>query len=355
MRETMNSLERCRKVINGELPDRVPVCLLSFQNAAEYAGYAISDYCLDGKKIAEAQLAYWEEFRHDMIEIENGVAALAEAVGCEVTYSEKEPPWVSKTVINSLDEIHRLPNDLMKTPGITALVEATRLIAKKLGDCVCIRGDSDQGAFSLAAQIIGLENFLLATKKPEMYEKLHRLLEYANHQVMSLVQAQMEAGSHYTVIGDSLAGPDVCSPAAYRSLAAPYESKLVEQMRRVNIEVGLHICGDTTRIISDMVNTSSRYFELDYKSDRVKIREATWGKATIIGTVDPTNLIPFGTPEEIKTKAREDIDMMAKGGRFILGAGCTIPAGTPHENIRALVDAVREFGWYEKDGNLVSV
>ncbi len=353
MKETMTPLERTRAVIEGRIPDRVPVCLLSFQNAAHFAGYRVSEYCLDGEKMAKAQIIYWEAFRHDMIEIENGVAALAEAVGCEVAYPEEEPPWVVRPALDSLDHIDRLPDDLTDAPGVRELLKATRLVAEKLGDFVCIRGDSDQGAFSLAAQIVGAENFLIATAEPQQEEKVHRLLTYANEQVKRLARAQMAAGSHYTVIGDSIAGPDVCSPHTYRKFALPYEKALVEELRREGMEVGIHICGDTTKIIGDMLQTTALYFELDYKSDREVIRRATQGRATIIGTVDPSNLIPRGTPEEVAAKAREDIRIMGQGGRFILGAGCTLPRETPAENVWALVEAAREVGWYGPDGQLL--
>ena len=98
----MTSLERVQMVLKGDIPDQVPICLLSFQNAACFAGFTVQEYCQSGKRMAEAQLAYWEEFRHDIIDIENGVAAMAEAVGCKVEYPENEPPEVEnpKTYIN---------------------------------------------------------------------------------------------------------------------------------------------------------------------------------------------------------------------------------------------------------------
>ncbi len=53
----MTSLERVRKVLLGDIPDCVPISLLSFQNAAHFAGFSIQEYCLSGERMAEAQLA----------------------------------------------------------------------------------------------------------------------------------------------------------------------------------------------------------------------------------------------------------------------------------------------------------
>jgi uroporphyrinogen-III decarboxylase len=39
--------------------------------------------------------------------------------------------------------------------------------------------------------------------------------------------------------------------------------------------------------------------------------------------------------------------MFAPGGGYVLSPGCTLPYETPFENVRALVDAGRQFGVYD--------
>jgi MtaA/CmuA family methyltransferase len=351
----MTSLERVKAVLSGAIPDRVPVCLLSFQNAARLAGYGIDEYCLDGGKMAEAQLGYWDTFQHDIIDIENGVAAMAEAVGCEVEYRSDAPPWVVRPALASLAEVGSLPDvDLIKSLGLSALLEATGIVAGAVGDRVCVRGESDQGAFNLAAEILGMERFLLALTDPEPADGLHRLLSYASAQVEKLARAQIAAGSHYTLIGESTAGPDVCSPAMYRRYALPYERQLVHRLRSQGVEVGIHMCGNATRIIGDMVGTSALYFELDYKIDRTVVRQATAGSVTIFGTVDPGDLLPHGTPGDVTAAARADIRTLGQNGRYVLAPGCTLPSDTPIENVEALVTAAHLYGRYDEAGKLVA-
>jgi uroporphyrinogen decarboxylase len=353
--QEMTSLQRVKAVLSGAPADRVPVCLLSFQNAAHLAGYGIDEYCLDGDKMAAAQLAYWEVFQHDIIDIENGVAAMAEAVGCEVAYTRDAPPWVTRPAISSLAEVDSLPDvDPLRSPGLSALLRATQIVAGALGDRVCVRGESDQGPFNLAAEILGMERFLLALTEPEQAAGLHRLLSYAAAQVEKLARAQIAAGSHFTLIGESTAGPDVCSPATYRRFALPYEQGLVKTLRREGVEVGIHMCGNATRIIPDMLSTSALYFELDAKIDRSAVRRATEGRVTIFGTVDPGQLLPCGTADEVAAAARNDIRLLGQNGRYVLTPGCTLPFDTPVENVRALVATAREYGCYRADGKLAS-
>jgi hypothetical protein len=47
-----------------------------------------------------------------------------------------------------------------------------------------------------------------------------------------------------------------------------------------------------------------------------------------------------------RAQTRELIAAWKPDGRFILNAGCAIPPSTPEENIRALMETVREEGQY---------
>jgi MtaA/CmuA family methyltransferase len=349
----MTSLERVKTVLQGEIPDRVPVSLLSFQNATRHGGVSIAEYCVDGQRMADAQIGYWEEFRHDLIDIENGIAAMAEAVGCTVEYADDAAPWIVKPAIASLDEVDALEEiDLRATPGIRALVEATGKVARTLGEEVCIRGEADQGPFSLACEIVGTETFLTSLMDGEHAEEISTLLEYANRQIEKLIRAQIAAGSHYTMVGDSFAGPDVCSPGLYRSYALPFEKQLLTRLNNEGLGVGLHMCGDATPIIEDMVDTGALYFELDYKIDREPVLQATRGKTAILGTIDPSGVMCRGSTEDVMRAAREDIDFFAPHSRYILSPGCTLPYTTPFENVRALVEAAHEYGRYNNNFGL---
>jgi uroporphyrinogen decarboxylase len=62
-----------------------------------------------------------------------------------------------------------------------------------------------------------------------------------------------------------------------------------------------------------------------------------------IGNLDPSAVVTFGTPELVEAKSRELIDLFADTGRFILNAGCAIPATAPEANLRAMVRAAQSW------------
>ena len=64
--------------------------------------------------------------------------------------------------------------------------------------------------------------------------------------------------------------------------------------------------------------------------------------------------LALGTPEDVRGKVREELDVLAPGGGLILGPGCALPATTPVENIHTLVETVHHYGRYLPDGTLIS-
>src|SRR5262249_4106165 len=109
----------------------------------------------------------------------------------------------------------------------------------------------------------------------------------------------------------------------------------------------IHICGDTTKILEQLSEYPSCAFELDYKTDAALAKKTVGPQHVLFGNADPSSVLARGTAAEVSAKTRELVSIWKPGGRFILNAGCAIPASTPPENLRALINATREFGRYD--------
>ena len=112
------------------------------------------------------------------------------------------------------------------------------------------------------------------------------------------------------------------------------------------VKIAYHICGNSTAIIGDMVNSGADVLEIDQKADQKTCKAAAAGKTTLLGPVDPGEIMVRGTPAQVTEKCREAIVTLAPGGGFILGPGCALPATTPDENIYAMIEAAHRFGRY---------
>ncbi len=353
MPEKLNSVERVERVLGGGIPDRVPTSLHNFMMSAHASGLNFADYLQSGEAMAEGGIKAWREYGQDLVLLENGTMALAQACGSEVEYLPRSAPALKKPVLSSLDDLDRLiMPDVYHAHPLKENLKATRLVVQEIGRQAFILGRADQGPYSLASMLLGIEEFLIAVLDPENKPRLQRLLEFTTEVVYRYAVAQAEAGAHMTSIGESLSGPDVSSPKVYREYEWPYAKKLVDRLNQKGIRLAYHICGNATRIASDMVSTGAALLELDYKCDLPHIKAAVQGKTTVLGVIDPSGIIALGTPEAVAAQAKEELAVMAPGGGFVLSPGCALPPTTPPANVHALIETAQRYGRYKPDGTL---
>ena len=98
--------------LQHKIPDRVPVNQYNFLVTARLMGVSsFADFFRDGQAMAEGQIKAWQRFGQDIVTIENGTAALAEACGVNVVYQSETAPVAKEPAIKSLAEV-----DMLKLP-----------------------------------------------------------------------------------------------------------------------------------------------------------------------------------------------------------------------------------------------
>jgi uroporphyrinogen decarboxylase len=269
-------------------------------------------------------------------------ALLAGCVGAPVDYPDDEPARMLGGMLEcAADVSHLKPVDFSRTRAMIMLEAASRIVERIGGDCF-VRGNCDQAAFSLAGLIRGLQDFMvdLLTEEPE---PIRELLEYAHRVAADFMTLMAKTGVDMVSNGDSPAGPDLISPAMYRKWAFEYEKRLADHAHSLGLPYMIHICGNTTAILRDIVATGSDALELDYRTDLDAIRRETFGKTCFCGNVDPSGVLCLGSKEDVVRATHRLLDSQRDNPRFILNAGCAIPATTPEENLRAFVSTGRAY------------
>ena len=344
MKEYMNSYERCLAAIQFRDVDRMPTDLHNFLMCAEESGMDFGAFVLDDSAMAEMQINMWEEFGHDMLLIENGTAALAQALGCGVIYRKKGAPVAHTTAVKQLEDIRNLkmPADFWESPLLKAQILTVERLVQHFGREVFLIGRGDQGPFSLASQLYGMDRLLEDLMDEEAEEDVHRLLEFCTSACIAYHEKLLQLGVPMTSMGDSTAGPDVISPAMSETYAVPYEKKVIEAVHRKGGLISLHICGNATKIIDQMCNLGADVLEIDQKTDLKTAVRAAKENCALLGQVNPV-LLSNGTQQEVKEAAERILQIV--GGKsttgFILGPGCALGGDTPKENIQALIDSVK--------------
>jgi len=79
-------------------------------------------------------------------------------------------------------------------------------------------------------------------------------------------------------------------------------------------------------------------------TDVFKAKEILGDHMCIQGGVPPT-LLQAGSPQDVEEYCKKLIKVVGKNGGFILGPGSAIDYAKP-ENIKAMVDSVKKYGWY---------
>jgi uroporphyrinogen decarboxylase len=338
----MNGYERISAVLAGERPDHVPVMLHNFMVAAREAGHVFSEWRMDPERIASSFIRSVETYDYDGVLVDLDTATVAGALGVPVEQPRDEPALSHGTALQDLADVDALePPDVGADPRVQVWLEAVQLLVAHFGDQKYIRGNCDQAAFSLASMMRGPVEWMMDLTDPGNRERAIRLLDHCAEAHLQLVRLMAGAGAHMVSCGDSPAGPSLVSPKMYREYALPWETRIVDEAHGLGVPYILHICGRTEPILDDMISTGADGLDLDYQTDARVAHDKMKDRTVFVGNLDPSEVIARGTPELVEEKSRELVEIFADTPRFVLNAGCAIPADTPPENIRAMIRAAR--------------
>lgn len=346
----MNARERVLGAAFGKPVDCVPTAPYIGNYGAAVAGVPISAYNTDGQRMAEAQAKAWEKHRLDVVVAQSDNYYIAQSFGVKIKQPENDTPYVVQSAISSLDEADRLPEtiDVYRDGRMYVYLEAVRRLKEIFGSDVAIRSGGT-GMFSLAGHVMGTQEFLTELALAELdedetkLEQIDLLMTRMTDALIAFSTAAVEAGCDFAVCGDSAASPDLISPEFYQKFVFPYEKRYFSAMQSVCKKHGavrlLHICGNTTPILSSMCQTGADILEIDHKVDLAEARQIVGDEICLMGNLDPVSVLLEGTPELVTEKSFEAIEKGGKNGSFILGSGCEVAQKTPLANIIAMRDA----------------
>ena len=91
-----------------------------------------------------------------------------------------------------------------------------------------------------------------------------------------------------------------------------------------------------------MPQSGADIIDLDWMVDWAKAGALLGNEIPLCGNFHPVAVMLQGMPEEVY---RATLHCLQTGGKLnFSGAGCEIPDGTPHQNLRAQLKALNDFG-----------
>lgn len=158
-------------------------------------------------------------------------------------------------------------------------------------------------------------------------------------------------------VGDDLGmqdGPQL-SPRLYRQVVKPWHKELYQYIREhTSARLFLHTCGSVYAFIPDFIEMGVDILnpvQVSAKDMNTQRLEQEFGQDITFwgGGCDTQQVLPFGTPAEVREEVKRRIDDLAPGGGFVFNQVHNIQAGVPPENIMAMYEAVHEFGEYGEE------
>ena len=172
-------------------------------------------------------------------------------------------------------------------------------------------------------------------------------LEKIYAQVGDQVTAVFVTGTDFGTQG----GPFI-APKAYRSLFQPFHRQVNDWIHQhTTWKSFIHSCGSVVNLIPDFIDAgfdilnpvqvSAVGMEPGGLKTRFGDRITFWG-----GGIDTQQVLPFGTPADVRNQVREHMKILGKGGGFVFNTIHNVQARVPIENLTALYDAIAEFRTY---------
>lgn len=342
----MTGYERISEVLKGNIPDRIPVMMHNFLIAAQEAGLTMEEFRSSSKHISEAMIKACQTYELDGIFLDMDTALLAGACGARVKYPKDIAAvcedMQTRSISQIIEDLKKV--DLKNDERVKIYLEAVEKLSswcRKEG--IYMRANADQGPFSLACLLTGMNEFLMDLLDEDMEEELQELIQCTYRISFQMHHLCIEAGADGTSYGNSSEGCSVISPDLFRKFSKPMEIRLAQELKKNGITSICHICGQITPILEDLAETGLTAIEMDAKTDLAAAKKAAKGHFIISGNLDP-ELLASGSQEEIRMATKHICDMFRGEGGLILCSGCALSPYTPGENIRAVVETVKTYG-----------
>ena len=131
------------------------------------------------------------------------------------------------------------------------------------------------------------------------------------------------------------------SPRDWRSFVKPRLSEIYSLAKAHGRTVLHHTCGNVRPIVGDLIDIGLDILHpiQPEAMDIFELKRAFGRDLTFCGGLRTQDLLPRGTPEDIRTEVRRLKQEMGRGGGYILEPGITIQADVPLENLIALIEA----------------
>jgi hypothetical protein len=203
-----------------------------------------------------------------------------------------------------------------------------------------------------AIDLLGMENlYLKFYDEPEIVDAvLGHIVDYYAEVSRRMFDVAADAMDVFFIGNDfgSQAGP-LLGPDQFERFMIPHLKRLIDLGHQYRMKVQMHCCGGFEPLIPLLIGAGLDGLHALQPScsgmDPRLLKTRYGGKILFNGAIDSHHVLINGTPDIVRRKTREVLDIMAPGGGYVAGASHDyILEETPVENVVAMFDTIAGYG-----------
>lgn len=205
------------------------------------------------------------------------------------------------------------------------------------------------GIFDTLWQSMGFKNFSRHYRKnSKLYQEL---IKYFAELTLIRIQAVVDALGNrpgvFCILDDiAMKGRPMIPPKRWEQDFGKYYKEFCSILIDAGLKVQFHADGDMTKMIPYLEKVGISGLQgWEGGADPVIINEKH-PDFVIIGFGDISQILPFGSKEEIFNHVKELMDAFKENRHFIIGPSSVIYEGIPFENVEYFIEASRRYGQY---------
>lgn len=140
------------------------------------------------------------------------------------------------------------------------------------------------------------------------------------------------------------------SPETYREMIKPYHRRFNAFVKQyTDAKIFFHSCGNVVPLLDELIDAGFEVLnpvQVAAFDDPAGVKVECGDRLAFWGGIDTQQVLPNGTPEEVREEVRLRIRQFSPGGGFVAAAVHNMQPDIPPENVLAMSKAVRELGVY---------
>lgn len=379
-------LKRYTTALDVGKPDKVPIRLQASEFTAKYAGFTLQEVYYDLDKNIASASKFISDFDVDVCPGAPNLwwASLHGAVGAKYlkfagreleentqfqyvegeymlpedydAFIEDPTKWIAETYLPRIHSEFKEPGSfrasiaLVKGAGAMAMstginAQAAAIWKDQYGFPMAISGLHKAPFDTLGDTLRGLRGIMIdLRKRPDKVKAAMEMLVPHN-----VFYAMATSGGNTTLpvfLPLHRGAYPFLNPVQWDTFYWPTLKATIEALWANGVRTMFYAEGDWTPYLEKIAELPEKsiVFHVD-QTDMAKAKKVLGGRFCLSGNV-PNTMLAYAKPEEIKEYVKRLLGEYATDGGFIIDAAGVIQHDAKEENIRALIEAARQYGVY---------